>query len=74
MKKTFKIGEEAIGGIITVSTVSKGAFKVECKDYYTKEVVRWRYAYNFRDLVNYLEECSTHYHADRISKFFADDK
>ena len=70
MQKTFKIGEEAIGGIITVREAGQRAYKVECKNYYTKEVVKWTYVYSFAELVDYLEYVSTHYHAERISKFF----
>jgi hypothetical protein len=70
MRKTFKIGEEAVGGIITISEAGKRAYKVECKDYYTKKVVQWTYLYSFTELVDYLEYVSSHYHADRMSKHF----
>lgn len=70
MRKTFKIGEEAVGGIITISEAGKRGYKVECKDYYTKKVVQWTYLYSFTELVDYLEYVSSHYHADRMSKHF----
>ena len=73
MQKTFKIGESAIGGIIKINKLGKGAFKVECLDYYTKEVVRWSYIYSTEHLFDYIEQVSTHYYADKITNHFKNE-
>ena len=73
MQKTFRIGESAIGGIIKVNKLNKGAFKVECLDYYTKEIVQWSYVYSIEHLLDYLEQVSTHYYADKITNHFKNE-
>jgi len=73
MQKTFKIGESAIGGIIKVNKLGKGAFKVECLDYYTKEIVRWSYIYSIEHLFDYIEQVSTNYYADKITNHFKNE-
>lgn len=72
MIKTFKIGEEAIGGIIQVSTRRRNVFEVKCIDYNTKADVSWRFVYGFDELQSYCEEISTPYWADKIVKHFKD--
>lgn len=72
MIKTFKIGEEAIGGIVQVNT-RPGKFRifeVKCLDYNTKEQVAWRFVYGFEELEDYIEEISTPYWADKIVSHF----
>ena len=73
MQKTFRIGESAIGGIIKVNKLNKGAFKVECLDYYTKEIVQWSYVYSIEHLLDYLEQVSTYYYADKITNHFKNE-
>lgn len=73
MQKTFRIGESAIGGIIKVNKLNRGAFKVECLDYYTKKIVQWSYVYSIEHLLDYLEQVSTHYYADKITNHFKNE-
>lgn len=70
MVKSWKIGESALGGIIRVSTKPRGVFSVECIDWDTKEVVRWRYAHGYDELTDILEDISTSYYADKIVTYF----
>jgi hypothetical protein len=70
MKKTFKIGEYAMGGIIRVSTKPHGVFSVECIDWDTKEVIQWRYVHGFDELFKFLECLTTFYFADKIVAHF----
>jgi len=69
-KKQFKIGEYAIGGIISVDITGK-VIQVKALDYFTKEVVssgtelstdegsRWK-------LDEYLNDLTSYYHAEKI--------
>ena len=66
MIKTFKIGEEAIGGIVQISTRPRGCFEVKCLDWNTKEIVNWRIVYGIDELKSYVEEISTYFWADKI--------
>lgn len=70
MIKTFKIGEQAIGGIIVVSTRPRNVFEVKCIDYNTKADVSWRFVHGLDELQSYCEEISTPYWADRIVAHF----
>jgi|APGre2960657373_1045057.scaffolds.fasta_scaffold791043_1 hypothetical protein len=70
MKKTFKIGEYAVGGIIRVSTQPRGVFSVECIDWNTKEVIGLRYVHGFDELFDSLEYLTTFYFADKIVAHF----
>ncbi|NBW35134.1 MAG: hypothetical protein EBR30_08975 [Cytophagia bacterium] len=70
MVKTWKIGEYAMGGIIRVSTKPRGVFSVECMAWDTKEVIQWRYVHGFDELMDYLEDLTTHYYADKIVSHF----
>jgi hypothetical protein len=72
MIKTFKIGEEAIGGIVQVKTKPGNVFEVKCFDYNTLEKVAWRFVYSFDELEDYIEEISTPYWADKIVDHFKD--
>jgi hypothetical protein len=72
MIKTFKIGEEALGGIVQITTRPRNVFEVKCLDYNTKEVVTWRYVHGFDELEEYCEDISTPYWADKIVDFFKD--
>ena len=72
MIKTFKIGEEALGGIVRVTTRRRDVFEVECLDYETKKQVAWRFVYGFEQLEEYCEEITTSYWADKIVDHFKD--
>lgn len=68
--KTYKIGEYARGGIITVMITGK-VIQISALDYFSKEVVSHRttdktdedWYWKCRD---YLEDLTTHYYADKI--------
>lgn len=71
MQKTFKIGEYAIGGIIKIKTHPKNAYRIECIDMESKEVIKWAYVYGVDSIESYLEEnITTPYHASIISDYF----
>lgn len=70
MIKTFKIGEEAIGGIVQVISRPKNVFEVKCLNYRTKLTVSWRFVYGFEELKDHCEEISTPYWADKIVDHF----
>lgn len=70
MVKTWKIGEYAKGGIIRVSTKPRGVFSVECIDWNTKEVIHWRYVHGYDELLDFLEDLTTSYYADKIVSHF----
>jgi hypothetical protein len=70
MKKTFKIGEYAIGGIITAD-VNTSTVTITAKDWDTKEVVR---SSTFSldslfDIEMYLNELTSVYFADKVMDF-----
>ena len=73
MKKTFKIGEYCIGGILAIE-ITDSQITVKCKDYNTKKVVRET---NFnRDIANLrrhidneLHELTSSYYADNAMKW-----
>ena len=74
MIKTFKIGEEAIGGIVQVSTRSRGVYEVKVMDYNTKEPIHWRFVFNQEELEKYLNEITTTYWTDKIINYFTSNK
>jgi hypothetical protein len=69
MMKSFKIGEQAIGGVIQVNSRPRGVYQVKCIDHYTKQVVAWRFVYGLDELESYLEEVSTPYWADKMMTY-----
>lgn len=73
MKKQFKIGEYAVGGIISVESY-KDMIKVEALDYITKEpILSDRFHTEISGCLNQIEdflfELTTSYHTDRIMNF-----
>ena len=72
-KKSFKIGDCAVGGIIQVELKGK-LLSVKALDYYSKnEVVSGSILtdeYNaYWKTMNYLNELTSSYYADKIMKF-----
>ena len=71
--KTFKIGECAVGGIIRVNTNGE-TVEVRSMDWNTNDILS-KYEINLKregarqDIVNVLEELTTHYYADNIMKW-----
>ena len=78
MKKQFKIGEYAIGGIINVET-KNDVMKIEALDYVSKNVVMedkfHMQNYNFINQIDsFLNELTTSYYADKIINYIKDKK
>jgi hypothetical protein len=77
MKKTFKIGEMVIGGIIEVNYDSiKKLLSIAFKDWDTKEVVREYKTDNFslfteNEIYYFLCDNSTPYYADMVWSFIS---
>jgi hypothetical protein len=72
-KKSFKIGEYAVGGIIQVELKGK-LLSVKALDYYSKnEVVSGSILTDEYDAywktMNYLNELTSSYYADKIMEF-----
>jgi|688.fasta_scaffold1648717_2 hypothetical protein len=70
MKKQFKLGENAIGGIISINK-TKTAVKIEALDYYDKHIILSGY-YDLKyrnEINNYLNELTSCYYADKITEF-----
>ena len=74
-KKTYKIGERAVGGIISIET-SKTTARVICKDYYSKEVIsdltftnEQIYGEGYNPLIEHLNDLTTSYYTDTINEF-----
>lgn len=71
-KKTFKIGERAVGGIIEVIISPFGsALSVSAKDYFSKKVVCSE-AFNDTEenkLDFFLNDLTSSYHADKIMEW-----
>ena len=72
-KKSFKIGEYAVGGIIQVELKGK-MLSVKALDYNSKREVQsgsiLTDEYNaYWKTMNYLNELTTSYYADKIMKF-----
>jgi hypothetical protein len=75
MKKTFKIGEVCVGGIVHIETNKNKwgenfEFKVSFVDWFTSEILTTYSVNDFDELTILLEENSTHYWADRIANYF----
>ncbi len=71
-EKTFKIGEYAVGGIITVRIVDT-VVDINALDWNTKRIVmndqfqiRGVYEPDFHQVDNYLNELTSCYYADKI--------
>jgi hypothetical protein len=67
-KKTFKIGESCLHGIISVET-SRNTVKIFLKDFYTKEVKEERVFSDTMSLVMYLGDVTSAYYADKVIDF-----
>lgn len=75
MKKTFKIGEVCVGGIVHIETNKNKwgenfEFKVSFVDWFTSEILDTYSVNDFDELTILLEENSTSYWADRIANYF----
>ena len=73
MKKTFKIGEQVIGGIIEV-IADNSTLTINFKDYFSKETILNK-SFNYKnnpnvenDIYFYISENGTSYYADEILK------
>jgi hypothetical protein len=69
-RKQFKIGEYAIGGIISVDITGK-VIQVKALDYFTKKVVSSGTELSTdegsrRKLDEYLNDLTSYYHAEKI--------
>lgn len=71
-KKTFKIGEWAKGGIIIAEVnQAKGLIRIECLDYFSKELyfsleVDEKGSRAFRELDDELHDWTSHYWAEKV--------
>ena len=76
-KKTFKIGEYAIGGIIQVCTTSESV-NIDALDWNTKEKIVGR-EFNLSmfnvdmHIENYLNELTSSYYADKVLDFIKEN-
>jgi hypothetical protein len=70
MKKQFKIGEYAIGGIIAINK-TKTAVKIDALDYLTKRVIlSGNYDLNDKNNIdNFLHELTTSYYSNKIMQY-----
>lgn len=76
-KKTFKIGEYAIGGIIQVCTTSE-SINIDALDWTTKEKIMGReFRVNMFDveyeILKYLNELTSSYYADKVTDFIKEN-
>ena len=76
-KKTFKIGEYAIGGIIQVCTTSD-TINIDALDWSTKEKIMGReFRINMYDveyeIFKYLNELTSSYYADKVTDFIKEN-
>ena len=76
-KKTFKIGEYAIGGIIQVCTTSD-TINIDSLDWTTKEKIMGReFRINMYDveyeIFKYLNELTSSYYADKVTDFIKEN-
>lgn len=77
MKKTFKIGEYVIGGIIEVNyNNTKNLLSIAFKDWDTKETIREFITDTFNqftenDIYYFLCDNSTPYYADMVWRFIS---
>jgi hypothetical protein len=76
MKKTFRIGEYVVGGIIQVE-IKKEIITVNFKDYYTKEIILTKdfriTNETIRDIQTFIEENGTVYYADKVTDYIKDN-
>jgi hypothetical protein len=68
MEKTYKVGEYAVGGIVTIS-FKNDIFKIQFKDWNTKKVLLEKITKDKVEGEIFLEENSTSYYADKIINF-----
>jgi hypothetical protein len=70
MKKQFKLGENAIGGIISINK-TKTAVKIQALDYYDNHIILTaNYDLNEKyEINNYLNELTSCYYADKITQY-----
>ena len=73
MKKTFKIGEYVVGGIIEV-VVNTKTITINFKDYYSKKVVVTNPLIITdrdieRDILFFIGDNGTHYYADKVLEY-----
>lgn len=70
MKKQFKLGENAIGGIIAINK-TKTAVRIQALDYYDKNIVMSGIyeLSNKNGIDNFLNELTSCYYADKITEF-----
>ena len=66
MKKTFKIGEYAIGGIITVQTYGQSGVMLQAKDWHTGKVIREVTTDNKQEIYNTLLDWTSSYYTDKV--------
>lgn len=76
-KKTFKIGECAIGGIIQVCTTSESV-SIDALDWNSKQKIMGREfqvrSSNFtNEMDNYLNELTSSYYADKVTDFIKEN-
>lgn len=66
MKKTFKIGEYAKGGIVSVETYGQSGVKLQCKDWDTNRVIFEVVTDEKREIYNTLLDWTSSYYTDKI--------
>ena len=76
-KKTFKIGEYAVGGIIQVWTTSQSV-TIDALDWNSKQKIMGREfqvrAMNVsNEIDNYLNELTSSYYADKVTDFIKEN-
>ena len=69
MKKTFKIGEYAIGGIIQVEIVSNLMIVIKALDWDSKEVIACDSSERQSYIESKLYEWTSCYYADKIMEY-----
>jgi hypothetical protein len=74
MKKTFKIGEQVVGGIIEV-IADNSTLTINFKDYFSKETILSK-SFDYKnnpdienDILFYITENGTSYYGDKILKY-----
>ena len=81
MQKTFRIGEQCVGGILKIKTNSKNksatikkVFSVEVIDWDSEKVIKHYYIYDIPSLQDLLEQLTTYYYSSKIVNHFTHDK
>jgi hypothetical protein len=76
MKKTFKIGEYIVGGILQVET-QKESITINFRDYFSKDIVLTKtFPVNndiIRNIQFFIEENGTPYYADKVTQYIKDN-